>query len=259
VAVTLEHNGTRAQHSFAIRGAHAGAAAGCQNLLACARGLSTRSDPSGWSPRASNGRIVSANSKSFSGSKVHRGSYPRAQWHTGTAFIRNARGARRGSGWLSNLAGSRSRGLSMRADLSGWSPARASMDGLFLRIRSLSPGRRCPVASTLEHNGSRAQHSFAVREARTPGQRLAVKLAGSRPRGLSMRADPSGWSPRAHPNGQIVSANSKSLAGPIVHRGKHLRTQWHAGTAFIGNAKHARRSSAAESTWVAPACHIARP
>ena len=182
MAVTLEHNGTRAQHSFAIRGAHAGAAAGCQNWLARARGLSTRSDPSGWSPRASNGRIVSANSKSFSGSKVHRGSYPRAQWHTGTAFIRNARGARRGSGWLSKI---------------GW----LAPEGL-------------------------------------------VHARGSERLESSARI-----------NGRIVSANSKSLAGPKVPRGKHPRTQWLTGTAFIRSARgaHAGAAAGCQIGWLAPA------
>ena len=258
MAVTLEHNSTRAQHSFAIRGAHAGAAAGCQNWLARACGLSMRSDPSGWSPRVHpmDGLFLLLRSLSpgrrstVAVTLEHNGTRAPHSFATHEAHAGAAAGCQ--IGWLApeGLVHARIRAVGV---------ARASMDGLFLRIRSLSPGRRCPVASTLEHNGSRAQHSFAVREARTPGQRLAVKLAGSRPRGLSMRADPSGWSPRAHPNGQIVSANSKPLAGPIVHRGKHPVTQWHAGTAFIGNAKHARRSSAAESTWVAPACHIARP
>jgi len=259
VAVTLEHNSTRAQHSFAIRGAHAGAAAGCQNWLARARGLSMRSDPSGWSPRVHpmDGlflliRSLSPGQRSTVAVTLeHNGTRAQHSFATHEAHAGAAAGCQN---WLA-----RARGACPCAQIRAVGVARASMDGLFLRIRSLSPGRRCPVASALEHNGSRAQQSFAVREARTPGQRLAVKLAGSRPRGLSMRADPSGWSPRAHPNGQIVSANSKSLAGPIVHRGKHPQTQWHAGTAFIGNAKHARRSSAAESTWVAPACHIAHP
>ena len=188
MAVTLEHYSTRAQHSFAIRGAHAGAAAGCQNWLARACGLSMRSDPSGWSPR------------------VH------------------------------------------------------PMDGLFLLLRSLSPGRRSTVAVTLEHNGTRAPHSFATHEAHA-GAAAGCQIGWLAPEGLVHARGSERLESRAHQWTDCFCEFEVSRRAEGAPWQAPSNTMAHGHSIHSQCARRARRGSGWLSNWLArarEACPCAR-
>ena len=182
------------------------------------------------------------NSKSVIGSSAQRGTHPRAQWHTGTAPIGDARRAHRGS--ASVLTGS---SVSTCCPCDTWGAwfARVKRTDCFSYF---DPPRRAKVDTGKQPRRQRYLGTASVGNARRAHRHSAaeIELAGSGGSKLPAHDTRPVGASRAM-NRRIVSMNSKSLSGSRVHSGSYPRAQWHTGTSFIRNMRRARRGSAAGS------------
>ena len=183
------------------------------------------------------------NSKSVIGSSAQRGTHPRAQWHTGTAPIGDARRAHRGSASELNYLALACQPAAVTHGAHG---SRGSNERIVSAISTPLAGRRWIPATNLEGNGTWAQHPSVTPGARTRDSAAEIELAGSGGSKLPAHDTRPVGASRAM-NRRIVSMNSKSLSGSRVHRGSYPRAQWHTGTSFIRNMRRARRGSAAGS------------